>query len=119
MSVSSELLAVIEHAHSSAEVLAGAVRLIAQRLHARACWAYLLDDHTNVRQAAAFGEEAAISAGRETAEAVATRALVGQQSLIHAEQNASWLVSPMIFRDRVVGALVLQDTERSYSVNDI
>lgn len=119
MSVTSELLAIIEKAHSPSGVLEGTVRVMAQRLHAVACWAFLLDEQSNVQRAAVFGVGPAVAGSEAQARAIAARALLEQRSLIHDESGTSWLVSPMILRDSLVGALVLQDTERHYSVDDI
>lgn len=119
MSVTTELLGIIETAHSPSGVLEGAVRVMAQRLHAAACWAFLLDDQSNVYRAAVFGADAGAAREASQAQAVASRALLEQRSFIHDEGDGSWLVSPMILRGSSVGALVLQDAERSYSVDDI
>ncbi len=119
MSVASDLLRIVEVAHSPTGVLEGAVRVIAEQLGADACWAFLLDAQGALFRAARFGDRACSLRDETEAELAATDALAQRRTLVHEDPQASWLVSPMILRDSLVGALVLHVSERRHSADDI
>jgi phosphotransferase system, enzyme I, PtsP len=119
MSINSELLRIVEVAHSATSVLEGAVRVIAEQLGADACWAFLLDAQGALSRVARFGEVTSSARGETEAELVAVDALAQRRTLVHEDPEASWLVSPMILRDHLVGAIVLLVTKRRCSADDI
>lgn len=120
MSATSELLRIVEVEHSATGVLEGAARVIAQHLGAQACWAFLLDAGAVLFPAATFGGASSQkSAHDERAELLAGDALAQRRTLIRADSKGAWLVSPLILRDRRVGALVVHVTERSYTADDV
>lgn len=114
MSLTADLLRIVDQAQSLPRILDQTAEAIAQRLHADMCTVFLTDDQGRVTPAAAFGAgheaEAALVAGRALAE---RRTLV-----VHGETSV--LVSPMILRESLVGAIVLQSVaRREYSADDI
>lgn len=120
MSATSELLHIVEVEHSPTGVLAGAARAIVEQLGVQACWAFLRDGEAVLFRAASFGGPSAkASTEDEYAELLASDALGQRRTLIRAETEGAWLVSPLILRDRKVGALVVHVTERSYTAHDV
>jgi phosphotransferase system, enzyme I, PtsP len=118
-SITAELLRIVEVAHSPTGVLEGAVRMVAQRLAVDACWAFLLDGQSSLLRAAHFGAEAPSNDDETAAARAASSALSNRRTLVLDQPPHAWLVSPMILRERLVGALVLRVTGRGYSADDI
>jgi phosphotransferase system enzyme I (PtsP) len=119
MSVTSDLLRIVEVEHSPTGILEAAVRVIAEQLGADACWGFLLDAEDMLFRAARFVGTTARACTDNEAEAIAVDALAERRTLIRAERTGAWLVSPLILRDSKVGAVVLHVSERNYSADDV
>ena len=118
MSLTSNLLRIVDEAQSLPRILDEAARVIAQQLRVEACFAFLTDERGRLTRAAAFG------GGGETvaaeSERVAARALVERQAFVLHGKDSSILACPMIVRESPLGVVVLQDIAgRDYSVDDI
>jgi phosphotransferase system, enzyme I, PtsP len=120
MSVTSDLLHIVEEAHSLSRILDEAVRAIAERLHVDACSAFLLDERGQLARAAAFGADAPGTSGEVETELVAARALAERRTIVLQGATSSLLASPMILRVTFVGVVVLRNiARRDYSADDI
>ncbi len=123
MSVTADLLRIVDEAHSLSRILDEVVRAIAARFHVDACSAFLFDEGAPLRppaRAAAFGSEAFGTAEGAEANLVATRALAERRTVAIHGATSSLLASPMILRGNLVGAVVLQNVvHRDYSADDI
>ena len=113
MDVTAELLHIVEQAHSLARILDAASRVIAERLHVDGCFEFLLDEHGELGRSAV---DSSSSSGRNRRAEIEAKSIAAQ---VTAEGRAaavcgetSLLASPMLLRDSVVGALVLQSIER-------
>jgi phosphotransferase system enzyme I (PtsP) len=117
-SVTSDLLRIVETVRSPSRIFDEAVRVIAARLHVDVCSAYSLDPQGKLEHAATSGS--AVAGTVSSAELAAARALTERRTFVLQGQHASLLASPMILRETVVGAVVLQNVERrDYSADDI
>ncbi len=119
MSLTADLLRIVDEAQSLPRILDEAVRAIAQRLHADTCSAFLTDEHGRLALAATFGPDAPEEEKVE-AELVAARAFAEHRSLAFHGAHSSILASPMILRERPVGAVVVRTlAPRDYSPDEI
>jgi phosphotransferase system enzyme I (PtsP) len=115
MNVTTELLHIVEQAHSLDRILEAATRVIANRLRVDGASVFLLDEHGRLTRRAVFGPvsdtEAETLAGQATRERrVAT---------IRGEVT-SLLAIPMLFGDSMVGAILVQSTGRhAFSAEDV
>ncbi|BDG04775.1 phosphoenolpyruvate--protein phosphotransferase [Anaeromyxobacter oryzae] len=122
MNLTMDLLHVVEQAHSLDRILEAATRVIAERLRVEGCFVFLLDEHGDLVRGAADGFH---PSGRSQppgaeAESIAAQVIAERRVATTRGETASLVASPMILRDRVVGALVLQSTiRRAFSVEDI
>ena len=122
MSVTEDLLHIVEQAHSLARILDAAARVIAERLRVDACFVFLLDEHGDLVRSAVDGFDSPWRSERADAEADSIAAQVTAERRVataHGE-TTSLLASPMLVRDSIVGALVLQSAgRRNFSAEDI
>lgn len=122
MNVTTELLHIVEEAHSLARILDAATRVIAERLRVDSCSAFLRDERGDLVRSAAYGSRASGMSDRAGAEAKLIAAQVtaeGHVATVRAE-TTSLLASPMLLRGSMVGVLVLQSAgRREFSAEDI
>jgi phosphotransferase system enzyme I (PtsP) len=117
MNVTTELLGIVEQAHSLGRILEAAVRVIAKRLRVDGCSVFLLDRDGGLVRRAVYGPT---SSGRGAAETIAGEVTAERRVATVREDTTSLLASPMLLRDRMVGALVLESTDRrAFSSGDI
>ena len=122
MSIAADLTHILEEAHSLSRILDQAVRVVAERLRADACAAFLLDERGHLVRAAALELSGPAGESGEVAEAehVALGALATRRAFALQGRVSSLLGCPMILRDGPVGAVVLQSFgRRNYSADDI
>ncbi|HLK40703.1 MAG TPA: phosphoenolpyruvate--protein phosphotransferase [Polyangiaceae bacterium] len=123
MSVAVDLLRIVDEAHSLSRILDEAVRAIAAGFEVDACSAFLLDEGAPLRGLArttAFRSEAFGTVEGTEAELVAAQALGERRTVALQGATSSLLASPMILRDSLVGAVVLQNVaHRDYSPDDV
>lgn len=106
MNVRTELLHILEQAHSLAPILEAATRVIAARLDADRCSAFLVGAQGGLTRHGAdtgttgAGEDDAMA--RVAAEVVASRHHVARRGV-----TSSILATPLFLRDHMMGALVL------------
>lgn len=115
------LLHIVERAHSLSRILGEAVRLIAERLHVDGCSAFLVDDAGRLAcEASKRSDALAMSKGAEAeAERVALQVTAEKQISAVRMAVTSLLACPMIIRDAIVGAIVLQSIgHREFSPDD-
>ncbi len=121
MNVTLDLLHIVEQAHSLERILDAATRVIAERLSVEGCSVFLLDERGGLARGAAGGSG---SSGTERADAeaasIAAQVTAERRVATARGEKTSLLAAPMLLRDRMVGALVLQSTEgRAFSAEDI
>ena len=122
MNVTLDLLHVVKQAHSLARILEAATRVIAERLRVDGCFVFLLDEHGDLVRGAADGSNSSGRSQRADAEAesIAAQVIAERRVATARGETTSLLASPMLLRDRMVGALVLQSTlRRDFSAEDI
>ena len=122
MSVTLELLHVVEQAHSLARILEGASRVIAKRLRVDGCFVFLLDQHGRLVRSDADGSDPSGRSPPADAEAasIAAQAFAERRAAAARGRTTSLLASPMLLRDSAVGAVVLQSAvRRDYSAEEI
>jgi phosphotransferase system enzyme I (PtsP) len=111
----------VEQSHSLIRIIDAASRVIAERLSVNCCFVFLLDEYGHLVRSAA---DSASSTGRSQRAEAEAKSIAAQAA---AERRAttvraetSLLASPMLLRNTVVGALVLQSVaKRDYSQEDI
>lgn len=121
MNVTGDLLRIVEEAHSLPRILDASSRVIADRLRVDGCFVFLLDAQGDLVRSAA---DSASSSGRSQPAEAEAKSIAAQ---VAAERRAaavrgetSLLASPMLLRNSVVGALVLQSiARRDFSAEDI
>jgi phosphotransferase system enzyme I (PtsP) len=122
MNVTMELFHIVEQAHSLTRILDAAARAIADRLCLEGCFVFLLDEHGDLVQSAADNSSSSGRSQRADAEAESIAAQVTAERRVATVRGktTSLLASPMLLRDSMVGALVLQSTvRRDFSPEDI
>lgn len=122
MNVTTDLLHIVEQAHSLERILDAAARVIAERLRVDCCFVFLLDEHGDLVRNAADSSNSSGRGQRADAEAESIAAQVTAERRVATVRGktASLLASPMLIRDSMVGALVLQSTERrDFSAEEI
>jgi phosphotransferase system, enzyme I, PtsP len=120
MALTADLLRIVDQAHTSTDMLAEAMRVIAERLAVEACSAFLLDERGTLTRVAAAGVESLSAFDAEEAQRLAARALAERRTLVHRGVGASLLASPMMLRDSLLGAVVLQSiAPHGYSAHEI
>src|SRR5512133_2990183 len=121
MNVTMDLLHVVEQAHSLERILEAATRVIAERLRVDDSFVFLLDEHGELVR----GGDRSSSPGRghhagDEAKSIAAQVIAERRVATARGETTSLLASPMLLRDRVVGALVLQtNLRRAFSAEDI
>lgn len=119
MNLRRELLHILEQTHSLASILEAATRLIASRLDADRCSAFLVDPQGELTH---YGTDAGVKGAgddeamaRVAAEVVATRHRVARQGVTN-----STLATPLLLRDRMMGALVLLRSDHAeFTASDV
>ncbi|MFC1706953.1 phosphoenolpyruvate--protein phosphotransferase [Planctomycetota bacterium] len=122
ITVTTDLLLIVEQGHSLARLLDAAARMVAERLRVDDCFVFLLDEHGDLVRSPADSPDSAKKSQREDAEAESIAAQVtanGHGATVRGE-TTSLLASPLLFRDSMLGALVLQSTApRDFSEEDV
>jgi len=117
MNVTMDLLHIVEQAHSLERILAAATRVIAERLRVDGCFVFLLDEHGNLVESAA---DASSSPGQSAERASIAANVIAERRAATSRGATALLASPMLLRDEVVGALVLQSAvRRAFSAEDL
>ncbi len=122
MNVTMDLLHIVEQAHSLERILGAATRVIAERMRVDGCFVFLLDEHGDLVRGAAAGSDSSGRSQPEKAEAesIAAQVVAERRVATARGETTTLLASPMLLRDRIVGALVLQGTvRRDFSAEDI
>ncbi len=122
MNVTMDLLHIVEQAHSLERILEAATRVIAERLRVDGCFVFLLDEHGDLVRSAADGLKSSGRSQSADAEAksIAAQVVAERRIATARRETTSLLASPMLIRDSVVGALVLQSTDRrGFSAEEI
>ncbi len=122
MNVTMDLLHIVEQAHSLARILDEAARVIVERLRVDGCLVFLLDEHGDLVRSAADSSNSSGRSQRADAEAesIAVQVTAERRVATIRGETTSLLASPMLLRDSIVGALVLQSTvRRDFSAEDI
>ena len=122
MTITMDLLHIVEQAHSLERILTAATPVIAERLRVDACSVFLLADHGDLVRSPAGGDSSCEGSEHADAEAESIAAQATAERRVATAHGAatSLLASPMLLRDSVVGALVIQSTaRREYSAGDI
>ncbi|WP_394823202.1 phosphoenolpyruvate--protein phosphotransferase [Pendulispora albinea] len=116
MNVIAELRRIVEQSHSSLSILEAAVRVVAERMHAGGCSAFLLDEGRRLVPGAAHGPD---GSGGSAAESIAARGIAERGGAMVRGEATSLLAAPMLVRDDVAGALVVQSSgPRVFSAGD-
>src|SRR5512141_127099 len=108
MNVTEDLLHIVEQAHSLARILDAASRVVAERLRVDGCFVFLLDTHGDLVRAAAGGPDSKGARAAAEVEPLAARVFAERRASAAHGETTSLRASPMLLRDRTVGALVLQ-----------
>lgn len=122
MNVTMDLIRIVEQAHSLARILDAATPVIAERLRVDGCFVFLVDEHGDlVRSPTDSSDRSGKSRSADAeAESIAARATAERRVATSHGETTSLLASPMLLRDNVVGALVLQSTaRRGFSPEDV
>jgi phosphotransferase system enzyme I (PtsP) len=115
MNVTTELLHIVEQAHSLDRILEAATRLIANRLGVDGGSVFLPDDQGRLARRTVFGP-----ARDADAETLAGQAIAERRATTIRGETASLLATPMFLRNSMVGAVVLESTEEHvFSSEDI
>lgn len=122
MNITNDLFKIVDQAYSLTRILDAATRVIAERLRVDVCSVFLLDETGDLLRSPTDEVGSAKRSERTATEAKSIAAQVTRERRVatsHCEA-VSLLAAPMLLRDTIVGALVLQSTERrDYSVQDI
>jgi phosphotransferase system, enzyme I, PtsP len=120
VNVTADLLRIVEQAHSLARILDAASRAIAERMRADSCHVFLLDERGDLVRSASYGSDASGPRAGAEAESVAAAVIAeGRVATVRGE-TTSLLAAPMLLRDSMVGAVVLQSGgRRDFSMEDI
>ena len=121
MNITTELLRIVEQAHSLTRILDAATRAIAERLRVEHCFVFLLDEHGNLARTFAGADAAGVSppADAEVTSIAVQVAAAGRATAVSGV-TASLLACPMLLRDSLMGALVLRGVgSRQFSTEDI
>jgi phosphotransferase system enzyme I (PtsP) len=121
MNVTTELLEIVQQAHSLPRILDAATRVIRERFSAGNCSAFLLDEHGNLvlRASDASAPRGAVEAGVEEIATIAQRVRAAQRVTTVTGREMSLLAAPILRRDNLIGVLVVQHGgRREFSVRD-
>jgi len=122
MNVTTELLHIVEQAHSLARILDAATRVIAERLRVDGCSAFLRDERGHLVRGAAYGASPSGMSQRADADAelIALQVAAERRVATVRGESTSLLASPMLLRGSMVGVVVLQSAgRREFSSEDI
>jgi phosphotransferase system, enzyme I, PtsP len=106
VNVRRELLHILEQAHSLAPILEAATRVVANRLDADRCSAFLIDEEGELARYAADTQDAARRDDDEMRR-LASEVVAARHGIAQRGATVSLLASPLLLRDRMLGALVL------------
>jgi len=120
MDVTRELLHIVERAHSLNRILEASTRVIAERLRADSCSAFLIDEHGELFGSAPGDSESAEAGRNAAADArlIATQVVAEARAARICNETSSYLASPMLLRGSPVGVLVLQREEQREFTNE-
>src|SRR5690349_2957099 len=121
MNVTTELLHIVEQAHSLARILDAATRVIAERLHVDGCSAFLRNERGDLVRSAAYCSSVTGMSQRADAEAELIAAQVTAERRVATDrgESTSLLASPMLLRGSMMGVVVLQSSgRREFSPED-
>lgn len=121
LTVTAALLHIVERAHSLSRILDEAVHLITEWFHVDGCSAFLVDETGQLAcEASKRSDALATSSGADAeAERVALQVTAERQISAVRMGATSMLASPMILRNAMVGAIVLQSVgHREFSPDD-
>jgi phosphohistidine swiveling domain-containing protein len=121
MNVATDLIHIVERAHSLERILEASARVVAERLRADACLLFLLDEHGDlVRSPAGGSDSAAENRPDAEAETLAAQAVAERRVATAHGAKASRLAAPLLLRDSMLGALVLRSAgRRDFSAEDV
>ncbi len=110
MNITTELLQVVEEAHSLSRILDAAARVIAERMHVDGCSVFLRNERADVVRGVAYGfsPPEMSQAAEAEAERIAARVAAERHVATVRGETTSLLASPMLLRGSLVGVLVLQ-----------
>ena len=121
MNLTTELLRIVEQAHSLTRILDAATRVIAGRLCVEHCFVFLVDAHGGLARSSPDADAAGVD--QPTASEVtslAVQAAAAGHAITARGEAGSLLACPMLLRDNMVGALVLRTPgHRQFSAGDI
>jgi phosphotransferase system enzyme I (PtsP) len=116
-----DLLHIVKQAHSLRRLLDKVAPVVAEKLRVERCFVFLADEHGELTLDAADGSQSFAKGARmEAAKSIANRVTAEGHLATVRREDTSLLASPMLVRDRVVGALVVEAAgQRDYSADDI
>lgn len=122
MNITTDLVRIVQEAHSLPRILDAATLVIVERMSADSCFVFLVDERGRLAQRGGnHGAHVQVDerTGLEAA-VVALRAITEKSSLASSGGGASLLASPLLLRDFVVGAVVLhRPAGREFSAAEI
>lgn len=121
MNITTELLRIVEQAHSLTRILDAATRVIAERMRVEDCFVLLVDQYADLTRTSGGSDAAAGAqpADAEVASIAAQAAAAGHTISIRGE-TAALLACPMLLRDNLIGTLVLRGIRtQQFSVDDL
>jgi phosphotransferase system enzyme I (PtsP) len=120
MNITTELLRIVEQAHSLTRILDAATRVIAERMRVEDCFVFLVDEHGDLTRSAAGSDAAAVGQPTDAeVTSVAVQAAAAGHAMSVRGETASLLACPMLLRDNLMGTLVLRSAgTRQFSAED-
>ena len=121
MNITTELLSIVEQAHSLARILDAGARVIAERLCVDRCLVFLFDEHGDLVRAAVYDSTGNGRDQRADAEVdLAAARVVAERRLTTVRGGiVSLLAAPLLLRDSALGALLLESAgQREFSAED-
>jgi phosphotransferase system, enzyme I, PtsP len=122
MNITTELLSIVEQAHSVVRILEAGARVIAERMCVDRCLVFLFDEHGELVRSATYDSTGNGRDQRTDAEVnlAAAQATADRRVTTVRGGTVSLLAMPLLLRDDVLGALLLESAgERAFSVEDL
>ena len=122
MNITTELLSIVEQAHSLARILEAAAQVIADRLCVDRCLVFLFDEHGDLVRTAVYDSTGNGRDQRTDAEVdlFAARAAAERRVATVRGGTVSLLATPLLLRDNANGALVVESGgQRDFSAEDV
>jgi len=122
MNITTELLSIVERAHSLTRILEAAAQVIAERLCVDRCLVFLFDERgdlvrTAVCDSTGNGGDQSTDAEVDSA---AARVVAERRVTTVRGETVSLLATPLLLRDNVLGALLLESAgQREFSAEDV